>query len=193
VCPEATRAHVAWKTGTSSGHHDAWCAATTARRTVVVWLGNPDGRAAAALVGQDAAAPLALRLIASLDPAGGPWPAVPEDPLARAVAAHAGGRLVLVAPAPGEEFVLAPEVPAERQRILLRTARTATDGAAARAGAPADPRPLWWFVDGDLVATAPETARTWWSPTPGPHEIRVADADGHSAAGMIHVRTSPGR
>ena len=29
---------VAWKTGTSGGHRDAWCAAVTPRRTVVVWL-----------------------------------------------------------------------------------------------------------------------------------------------------------
>jgi penicillin-binding protein 1C len=193
ICPEAVRGHVAWKTGTSSGHHDAWCAATTARRTVVVWLGNPDGRAAAALVGQEAAAPLALRLIAALDPTSGPWPQAPDDRQTVGIAAAATGRLVLVSPAAGEEFVMSSDVPAERQRILLRAARTATDSAGAGTGSPADPRPLWWFVDGELVATAPEFTRTWWSPRPGSHEIRVTDADGHWAAGMIHVRTTPGR
>ena len=51
---EAARAHVAWKTGTSSGYRDAWCAAVTPAYTVVVWLGNVDGREADALVGVDA-------------------------------------------------------------------------------------------------------------------------------------------
>ena len=46
----------AWKTGTSSGHRDAWCAAVTPSRTVVVWLGNLDGSGSDRLVGADAAA-----------------------------------------------------------------------------------------------------------------------------------------
>jgi len=34
---------VAVKTGTSTGYRDAWTAGYTAERTVVVWVGNPDG------------------------------------------------------------------------------------------------------------------------------------------------------
>ena len=70
VWPAAAGLGVAWKTGTSSGHRDAWCAAVTPRRTVVAWLGNADGAGSDALVGQDAAAPLALRVMAAVDPAG---------------------------------------------------------------------------------------------------------------------------
>ncbi|HWE06716.1 MAG TPA: transglycosylase domain-containing protein, partial [Rhizomicrobium sp.] len=81
ICPAAARLHVAWKTGTSNGHRDAWCAAVTRHRTVIVWLGNADGRASSALVGAEAAAPLALRLIASLESAPSePWPTVIAKP-----------------------------------------------------------------------------------------------------------------
>jgi membrane carboxypeptidase/penicillin-binding protein PbpC len=65
VWPAAVACGPAWKTGTSSGHRDAWCAAVTPSRTVVVWLGNADGAGSDTLVGQDVAAPLALQIIAA--------------------------------------------------------------------------------------------------------------------------------
>jgi len=55
--------HLAWKTGTSNGNHDAWCFAFSANYTVGVWFGNKDGKASAALVGQSAAAPAAGRVM----------------------------------------------------------------------------------------------------------------------------------
>ena len=54
---------VAWKTGTSNGNRDAWCFAFTPEWTLGVWLGNKDGRASAALVGTEAAAPVAGRIM----------------------------------------------------------------------------------------------------------------------------------
>lgn len=55
--------HLAWKTGTSNGNHDAWCFAFSANYTIGVWFGNKDGKASAALVGQSAAAPAAGRIM----------------------------------------------------------------------------------------------------------------------------------
>ena len=55
--------HLAWKTGTSNGNHDAWCFAFSANYTVGVWFGNKDGKASATLVGQSAAAPAAGRVM----------------------------------------------------------------------------------------------------------------------------------
>ena len=54
---------VAWKTGTSSGFRDAWTFACDRRHTVGVWVGNMDGRASRALVGGEAAAPVALGMV----------------------------------------------------------------------------------------------------------------------------------
>lgn len=75
---------VAWKTGTSSGYRDAWTAAFDEHHTVVVWVGNFDGRPSSALLGAEAAAPAALAMIRHLRgtmPAGqrDRWPRRPAE------------------------------------------------------------------------------------------------------------------
>jgi penicillin-binding protein 1C len=55
---------LAWKTGTSSGRRDAWCAGITQDRVIVVWLGNLDGRGAPDLVGGRTAARLLAAVVA---------------------------------------------------------------------------------------------------------------------------------
>ncbi len=52
----------ALKTGTSANWRDAWCAVSTDRVTVVVWMGDPSGRAMAEVSGFRAAAPAAVRI-----------------------------------------------------------------------------------------------------------------------------------
>jgi len=52
-----------WKTGTSHGFRDAWCAAVFDHYALVVWLGNFDGAANPALVGRDCAGPLLFGII----------------------------------------------------------------------------------------------------------------------------------
>lgn len=51
------------KTGTSAGFRDAWAAAFTDRVTVVVWLGDPEGRPLGGVSGFEAAAPLAAKIL----------------------------------------------------------------------------------------------------------------------------------
>ena len=66
---------VCWKTGTSSGYHDAWTFAFNRQYVVAVWLGNNDGRPSKRLVGAQAALPLAGLVFRSLDPVSTPvWP-----------------------------------------------------------------------------------------------------------------------
>ena len=57
---------IAFKTGTSFGLRDAWCAAYFPGYTVVVWYGQARGGANSALVGISAAAPVALQLARTL-------------------------------------------------------------------------------------------------------------------------------
>jgi penicillin-binding protein 1C len=170
VCAEAAALGVAWKTGTSSGHRDAWCAAVTPRLAIVVWLGNPQGQGAAALIGQEAAAPLALRLISTLDPGGKgfPEPAANHSPML--AAGRIKPRLVIASPSPNQRFVLNPDLPTDRQQVRLET--TAREGE------------LWWFVDDQPVARG---ARAWYSPKPGMHRIRLADGEGHGVTADIEV------
>lgn len=58
---------LAWKTGTSNGHRDAWAVGTSPRWTVAVWVGNPDGSGMPDIVGRDAAAPVLFRVVGLLE------------------------------------------------------------------------------------------------------------------------------
>jgi len=49
---------IAWKTGTSFGHRDAWAIGTTPHYTVGVWVGNAAGEGRQELTGSKAAAPI---------------------------------------------------------------------------------------------------------------------------------------
>src|SRR4029079_4103982 len=53
---------VAWKTGTSYGHRDAWSLGSSARYTIGVWVGNMDGRGQKGISGAEHAAPLLFDL-----------------------------------------------------------------------------------------------------------------------------------
>lgn len=55
----------ALKTGTSSGWRDAWAATFTDTVTVVVWLGDPEGRPLGGVSGFESAAPAAARILAA--------------------------------------------------------------------------------------------------------------------------------
>jgi penicillin-binding protein 1C len=190
ICPAAAKLSAAWKTGTSNGHRDAWCAAVTRRRTVIVWLGNAGGQASPALVGAEAAAPLALRLIATLDP--GPadaWPIAPSHPDEKQ-ADHrlAITSLALVSPTQGQQFVLDPDSPRDNQRVLLKASLH-----VSKPGSGGESRTLWWFVDNEPIGVGDSSSQLWWPPTPGSHEVRVIDAHGHAAVARVSVRGGEGR
>jgi penicillin-binding protein 1C len=65
---------VAWKTGTSYGHRDAWAVGFSRSYTIGVWVGNFDGRPRKGISGSQHAGPLLFDLFRSLEPAGGPRP-----------------------------------------------------------------------------------------------------------------------
>lgn len=74
------QARVCWKTGTSTGHCDAWAFVFNAQYVVGVWLGNNDGLGSKRLVGITAALPLAARLFRALPPSDAPeWPEEAAD------------------------------------------------------------------------------------------------------------------
>ncbi len=58
---------IAWKTGTSYGHRDAWAVGVTPRYAVGVWVGNADGEGRPELIGLGAAAPLMFALFDILE------------------------------------------------------------------------------------------------------------------------------
>lgn len=80
---------VAWKTGTSYGHRDAWAIGVTERWTVAVWTGNASGEGRPGLTGTLAAAPLMFDILGMLPRSGDPAP--PYDEMVRAVICRPSG------------------------------------------------------------------------------------------------------
>jgi len=82
---------MAWKTGTSHGHRDAWTVAYTPRHTVGVWVGNFSGRAARCLLGLEAAAPTAARILDQVEADNrGDWFPMPDSLCSRPLCAVSG-------------------------------------------------------------------------------------------------------
>ena len=73
---------IAWKTGTSYGHRDAWAVGVSPQWTIAVWVGNFNGDATPDLIGSRCAGPLFFDLFNSLpkDP-NQPWFPTPEADL----------------------------------------------------------------------------------------------------------------
>lgn len=70
---------IAWKTGTSLGHRDAWAVGLTPDFVVAVWVGNADGEGRPGLTGTEAAAPIMLDVFSFLP--GKSWFTKPNSEL----------------------------------------------------------------------------------------------------------------
>tara|TARA_B110000438_G_scaffold150825_1_gene144940 strand:- start:23 stop:2383 length:2361 start_codon:yes stop_codon:yes gene_type:complete len=57
---------IAWKTGTSFGHRDAWAIGVTPEYITVVWVGNADGEGRPGLTGTNTAAPIMFSVFDNL-------------------------------------------------------------------------------------------------------------------------------
>jgi penicillin-binding protein 1C len=100
---------------------------------------------------------------------------LPEAPqFDPACTAAIGAAPTLTSPAEGQVVTLIPGLDPSQQRVAL--------AASASAGT------LSWFVDGAHIATAPSAERIYWEPTPGNHDIVVADAMGRKARRKLVVR-----
>ncbi|MCC6939293.1 MAG: penicillin-binding protein 1C [Flavobacteriales bacterium] len=80
---------IAWKTGTSYGHRDAWAIGFTDRYAVGVWTGNASGEGRPGLTGTLAAAPLLFEVFGALPDGAGFDP--PYDAMERMAVCPASG------------------------------------------------------------------------------------------------------
>ena len=80
---------VAWKTGTSFGHRDAWAVGVTPDYVVAVWTGNASGEGRPGLTGASTAAPLLFDIFDALPPTG--WFAAPVAEMGEVVLCRASG------------------------------------------------------------------------------------------------------
>ena len=81
---------MAWKTGTSYGHRDAWAVGVTPQYTIGVWVGNSDGEGRPEIIGSSAAGSVLFTTLHSL-PIERRWFDVPHDEMAEArICRHSG-------------------------------------------------------------------------------------------------------
>lgn len=81
---------VAWKTGTSYGHKDAWAVGSTPKWTVVVWVGNFDGESNKGLAGMTSAGPLLFNIFQVLEEDDSWFEPQPEDYVKVTTCKHTG-------------------------------------------------------------------------------------------------------
>jgi penicillin-binding protein 1C len=72
---------LAYKTGTSYGHRDAWAVGFDGAHVVGVWIGRPDGTPVPGAFGGDLAAPLLFQVFQRVKPLADPLPPPPPETL----------------------------------------------------------------------------------------------------------------
>lgn len=156
-----------WKTGTSSGHRDAWALGHNGRYAIGVWVGRFSGAGHVSYVGQEAAEPLLARLFAAPEfrehrhPAPGQiWQVSRPYTLTQPATAP----LRITTPARGDIFLTA----AGPVTIHPATNRPAQQAADTR-----------WFLNGQLIAGGKPAALQL---LPGRYELRCIDLQGQATA-----------
>ena len=79
--PEAPARVLAYKTGTSYGHRDAWAVGYDGRHVIGVWMGRADGTPVPGAFGGDLAAPVLFEAFGRLKPGFDPLPPPPPETL----------------------------------------------------------------------------------------------------------------
>jgi len=183
--PGAPANRLAYKTGTSYGHRDAWAIGFDGRHVVGVWLGRADGTPVPGVFGADLAAPVLFQAFARVKPKLQPQPPAPPatvlvsntelpQPLQKFRSRSAAFDVAADAPAvafppDGAEVELLPE------GLLVRV----------RGG----DAPFTWMADGVPLAVA-LTGREAMLDLAGPGfvTLSVIDAGGRSARAVVQVR-----
>jgi penicillin-binding protein 1C len=183
--PGAPENRLAYKTGTSYGHRDAWAIGFDGRHVIGIWMGRPDGTPVPGAFGADLAAPVLFQAFARLKPALDPQPAAPPatllvsnaelpQPLQHFRSRSAAFEVAKDAPAvafppDGAEVELLPE------GLLVRV----------RGGTA----PFTWLADGVPVAVSLVGRETMLSDLgKGFVTLSVIDASGLSARAKVRLR-----
>jgi penicillin-binding protein 1C len=182
--PGAPALPLAWKTGTSYGHRDAWALGFDGHHVVGVWLGRADGGAVPGLTGRDAAAPLLFATMAQLPGGLHPLPPRPDNLPALRLSElvpglrYFGGDPALALDAPRIAY------PPDGAQLPLSAGEALTirvEGGRA---------PLTWLIEGRPAGTTPFARETRWQPQgPGFVSIVVVDAAGISARSSVRIRS----
>ncbi len=182
--PGAPANRLAYKTGTSYGHRDAWAIGYDGRHVVGVWMGRADGTPVPGAFGGDLAAPVLFQAFNRLKPA---LDAPPPPPPATLLVSNAQlpqplqrfrsrGAAFVAADAPAVAF---PPDGAEVE-LLPGGLMVRVRGGAA---------PFTWLADGVPLAVAQRGREAMLTlPGAGFVILSVIDATGQSARAAVRVR-----
>ncbi|MCR9149212.1 MAG: penicillin-binding protein 1C [Rhodobacteraceae bacterium] len=173
---------IAWKTGTSYGHRDAWALGFDGGHVAGVWLGRADGTPVPGAFGADLAAPVLFQVFARAKPAAEPLPAPPPgalllpNRLLPAPLRHFRPRGTVETGA-GPDLAFPPE--GAVVELLDGTLAARVRGGQA---------PYTWLANGVPLAVA-DRAREVALPMPGPGfvTLTVIDAAGRADSAAVEL------
>lgn len=175
---------IAYKTGTSYGHRDAWAIGFDGRHVAGVWIGRPDGTPVPGAFGGDLAAPVLFEAFQRLKAKADPLPPPPPETLLLATAdlprplRRFTGRNAV--------FQAAPDAP----KLIFPPAGAVLEGAGGdvpvkvRDGTP----PFSWMANGKLLragvyrreTSLPDLGR-------GFSHLSVIDAEGRASRVTVRI------
>lgn len=181
--------NIAFKTGTSYGHRDAWAVGFDGRHVIGVWLGRADATAVPGIQGLGTAAPLLFKAFSRLKPTPDPLSAAPaaaltvvnsELPQPMKVFRSRGRSIIdkkdfpqISYPPDGARVALDPENAADGLVIKLRN------------GTP----PFTWIINGAMQDGPSFERQTTWVPGGrGYVRVSVIDGFGHSANARYYLQ-----
>jgi penicillin-binding protein 1C len=182
--PEAPRWRIAWKTGTSYGHRDAWAVGFDGAHVAGVWMGRADGSPVPGAFGGELAAPLLFEIFARLSPEPAPLPApppatvmLPNAQLPQPLRHFRPRNAAFSEVAEGS-----PEVAFPPEGAVIEAAGALT--VKVRSGTP----PFTWMVNGAPVAVAEKARETTLYGTPGGDvRLSVIDAEGRASSVTVSL------
>jgi penicillin-binding protein 1C len=182
------RGKIAFKTGTSYGHRDAWAIGFDGATVIGVWTGRADSAAIPGMTGLNAAAPILFEAFARAGRAGAPLPNLPKgvsrlarQDLPSTLRRFAGGGLP---PPPRMMPEDSPSIlyPVRDAHISLAHSRTLP--LKLQGGRP----PFRWLANGQpLEGIARVRSHVWQADGPGYATLTVIDALGRSDSVSVFV------
>ena len=180
----AAQMRLAYKTGTSYGHRDAWAIGFDGRYVAGVWIGRPDGTPVPGAFGGELAAPILFELVGLVSDEAVPLPPPPPETLLletselpQPLRRFTGRRAV---------FQVAPDAP--KMAFPPDGARLAVSDAGlvvkVRDGRP----PFTWMANGAPVLRSVQTREAQLPlMEQGFVQLSVIDSDGRAARATIRL------
>ena len=176
--PNVQGTGVAFKTGTSYGHRDAWAIGFDGRHVVGVWMGRPDGTPVPGAFGGDLAAPVMFAAFARVKPQIDPVRPPPPETL-----------LLPTAQLPRhlQQFGAA-EIAANAPRIAFPPHGAVLEGGSLTLKVRDGQAPYVWLANGRPVARTHRNQVSIDAPGSGFSSLTVIDASGQSARAEVTLR-----